>query len=638
MKARALVQKKSMFRLKISPDFSRQKKLFLSESKIPDIELPKCVEDCLESISEVSSDRGDRYFLAGGVGGLWLQAIRPIKTLLVRATLVSALAALGAALSTLAAMRFLSAGESMKTLLALGIVYASMNCLSHFATFQGSRLRTWAGLSVESTLVGLISQKILRLSSFSAAEQSSGNLKILITSDVKNVGQFVDNAVRNLIPAVVAVSIIAPLLVHFSGRAGLCGVLVLVMVLPVSLGLNRIATRFKEKSQAEMDALTSLAGEWVKNIRLIRYLSWDEAFRREVASCLRKFMSVSSAQHVMACLIFGLSISWWMVSTTGVVLASHFFHFPLDLVGFFGSLWLLSYLSGYFTHLPNTIRYYGEASPSIRRISVFLAEPEQRGHLHEGKALPPGSVPSKLAFKRVDFEYPQGGKVIHELSVEIDLGKKIAVIGEFGSGKTTFLKLVCGELPPTKGKISVHFENGEIRDLWSTEAHEIFRRFIAFVPQEPFVSSDLLLNNITLGEGSSEQAMESAYWAELEADIQALPHGIFQEIGESGVNLSGGQRQRLNLARAHFSGRGYLVLDDTLSAVDTKTETLLMERLEDKNSGFVLVSHRTRELTRVAEVMVMKDGAIIERGHPLTLMADPHSHFTRVLKAYEEVV
>src|SRR5678816_4534214 len=124
----------------------------------------------------------------------------------------------------------------------------------------------------------------------------------------------------------------------------------MTLVIPVSVGLNEICSRYQSKSQAELDKLTALAGEWVRNIRLIRYLSWEDAFQRDVSARLRQFMTVSVIQHVLNCLIYGLSISWWMVSATGVVVIARWLNEPLDLAGFFGSLWLLTFMAGYFTH------------------------------------------------------------------------------------------------------------------------------------------------------------------------------------------------------------------------------------------------------------------------------------------------
>ena len=330
-----------------------------------------------------------------------------------------------------------------------------------------------------------------------------------------------------------------------------------------------------------------------------------------------------------------------MISILGVLIISRVFKYPLDLISFFESLWLLTFLAGYFNHLPNTIRLYGKAALSVKRVAKFLSEQEHEEFIQsasiEEEPLSGRVFPKKIIFDQVSFKYPNGKKAIENLSIDMDLSKKIAIIGEVGSGKTTFLKLLCGELAPSEGQIRIEFEGGQCRNLWTRPTYNQYRDSIAYVPQEPFVSNDFLSMNIALTSGHHEsEIIDAAYWAELEADISALPQGISQELGESGVNLSGGQRQRLNLARARFSKRKYLVLDDTLSALDTKTEASLMKRLESQELGFVLVTHRTGELMRVGEVVVMKEGKIVERGQPKILSDNPDSHFTRVLQTYQE--
>jgi ATP-binding cassette subfamily B protein len=313
-------------------------------------------------------------------------------------------------------------------------------------------------------------------------------------------------------------------------------------------------------------------------------------------------------------------------------------NYPLDLGGFFGSLWLLTFMAGYFTHLPNTVRLYGLAAPSMQRIVRLLSESEQSEYLKPGVAISSEALPVRLTFEDIHFQYSKDKPTLHKLSFELNLQRQTAIIGEIGSGKTTLLKLLCGEFPPDSGSIFVHFDNGEIRNFWTRPAYPLLRKHLAYVPQEPFVSSDLFHTNITLSNDTDirdEDIAAAAYWAELEADLSELPHGLFQEIGESGVNLSGGQRQRLNLARAFYSNRTFMVLDDTMSAVDTKTEALLMDRLISRDGGFLLVTHRTGELLRVEDVIVMKGGRIVERGDPKILSQDPESHLTRVLRAYE---
>ena len=619
------------FQLKLAPVFRRQRKALLTQNDVPPTPLPASVEESLSGFHRTESTRGL------GEGRLWRESLRAVRPLFFKAAAISLVSSAGAAAATLAATQILKPAQTLQFMWMTAVLYCGMNVMAHTGTLFSGRLRCWIGLGTEAHLVSLISRKLLRLSSLAAARQSSGNLKTLITSDVRNVGQFLDNATRNLIPALAAILVIAPLLLYFTGLPGLFGLVVMAAVLPISLGLNRISTRYQTKSQGELDNLTSLVGEWVKNVRLVRYLSWDEAFTRDVSGSVRKFMTVSVMQHFMACLIYGLSISWWMVSATGVVLLSWWLDYPLDMIGFFGSLWLLTFLSGYFNHLPNTIRLYSLAGPSIKRIAKLLAEEEQADHLRPGPEVDVQAIPKKVIFDNVSFQYPGGKLAVRNLSIEIPLHDQIAIIGEVGSGKTTFLKLLCGELPPTEGRIVVAFDNGQIHDLWSHSAYPKLREHLAYVPQEPFVSSDLFHMNISLSSVTShEDIVDAAYWAELETDLAAFPEGLSQELGESGINLSGGQRQRLNLARAFFSRRNTMILDDTLSAMDPRTEAALMERLVSRGKGFVLVTHRTGELFRVGEVVVMQEGRVVERGEPQQLASDADSHFTRVLRAYEE--
>lgn len=624
-----------MFRLSFAPTFARQRDALLAQRTVPPVAIPPRVEEQLASIAHGDAARTP----TGAAWPLWRESLRPLQPLLLRSSALALIASACTSVSTLAAMQILRPGQTLGQLWTLSLVFCAMNCAAQVGTYWSGRVRIWISMGIEAHLVGLISRKLLRLSAVAAARQSSGNLKTLITADVRNVGQFVDNAVRNLIPAVVSLAVIGPLVVYFSGRPGFLGLLVMASGIPIALGLNIINARLETRSKDALDRLTTLVGEWVKNIRLIRYLSWDEAFQRDVAHGTRGFLTVSVVQHALACLIYGLSISWWMVSATGVVVLSRVMGDPLDLRGFFGSLWLLTFMAGYFTGIPNTIRLYGNAAPSVRRIARLLVEEEQSDLLHAGEPVAAEATPTHLIFDAVGYQHPDGTMAVRDCSFEMALDRQLAIIGEVGAGKTTVLRLLCGEIPPTSGRILVRFDTGDVRDLWTEPTHERYRQQLAYVPQEPFVSSDLLHRNISLSghalhEHEADLA-EAAYWAELEADLAALPDGLSQEIGEGGVNLSGGQRQRVNLARAFFSQRPYMVLDDTMSAVDVVTEAALMDRLVSRGLGFVLVTHRTGELLRVHDVIVMKQGRIVERGVPRELAADPESHLSRVLRAYE---
>lgn len=615
-----------MFQLKFTPHFRKQREALLSETKVPDVSLVTELAQALDEITSETSTHGKTSSFQ-----LWMKCLRASRPLLTKTFLVASVASIAGTASTLIAVEILKSKNNLSVLLLFAVGYFAMNTLALFASYFNNQLRFWIGLTTETTLVAALSKKLIRLSSESASRQSSGNLKVLITSDVKSISEFLNNFVRNFIPSMIALVVMTPLLIHFSGKAGVIGMLTLSMIIPVSFGFNLINTRLQYKTQSRMDHLASLIGEWVKNIRLVRFLSWENALQSKITAQLRRFMTVAVLQHLIACVVFGLSTTWWMITAASILLFAKVFHYPLDLAGFFGSLWLLTFIAGYFTHIPNTIRLFGLAAPSMKRIAKILSEPEQsESFLPSTSPIPAHVKPVRIIFDQVSFH-----PAIAHLSLEMDLALQIAVLGEVGSGKTTLLKLLCGEVPPTQGSIWIEFSDQQRRNLWEEETYRRFRETLAFVPQQPYVSSDLISTNIALSEAVEEaDLLNSAQMAELSADLKHLPLGILQPIGESGVNLSGGQRQRLNLARAFHSRRPYLVLDDTLSAVDTRTESLIMKQLTQRSSGFILVTHRLNEIMSVNQVIVLKDGQMVERGTPNDLAQNPNSAFTRALNAY----
>jgi len=617
-----------MFQLNFSPRFAKQEKAFLELNQAPALILPGALEEALHQIDS-ETIRENKFSFRH----LWFACLKAGRKIFIKATFSASFASLCGAGSTLIAVNLLKSDTQTNRLLLFAAGYFALNALSQLGNFVTNRLRAELSLTIEATLIALISHKILALSSEVKDQQSSGNLKVLITSDIKNISDFLNNVVRNLIPSLASLAIMAPLLIHFSGNAGWFGLLSLFLILPISIGLNQISIHFQRLSQARMDEHATLASEWVKNIRLVRFLSWDTFFESNLKTVVKRFMRVAVVQHFMACIIFGLSTTWWMISGASVLLFSKWTNSPLAMSGFFGSLWLLTFIAGYFTHLPNTIRIFGIAVPSMQRITTFLNQKEQSEDFDASAASINILNPVLVIFENVSF------RTLKNINVQIRLHQKTAILGEVGSGKTTFLKLLCGEFPPSRGKIWIQFEDGSRSSLWQKEVHQKFRQMLALVPQVPYVSSDLLSSNISLSSNDHNEAdlLSAIQKAQMEEDLSQLEHGLHQMIGESGVNLSGGQKQRLNLARALHAHRSYLVLDDTLSALDHRTEAALMEKLCKEDTGILLVTHRLSEIKRLGYVLVFRDGRLIEEGKPDVLSQKPNSAFTRVLEAYSHV-
>lgn len=625
---------------RFSPRFFSRRREVLGLHAPPPIRLPESVQQCLEDSQAIT-----RFKLKA----LWFECLWRVRGLLVRSAFVASLTALFAVGATFFGMQILTL-DHLDFLYACVIGYSVSSILGQVGVYFNNRIRISMNLSIQAFLVQLISKKLLRLSQRRVSEHSSGNLKVLISSDVDHVAEFLENVVRNLVPSVFSLIIVVPILAYTSGFSGVLAVLIMVAYLPISLFLNGVGGYFQNKSQYALDSLATLLSEWVKNVRLVRALSWGDSFEKDTSNRVRTFLKFASFQHVMACIIFGLSVSWWMVAIGGVFLYSHFSSTPLALQSFFASLWLVTFLSGYFIHLSHTIRLWSSAGPSMRRISHLLVDEEQADLFESRPISAPGEASNRsieeeaisVVFDGVSFTYGSrkdpDSFALKGLSLEIPLDLKTAIVGSIGCGKSTLVKLLAGELKPTTGRVMLRYPSGKVRSLWNQEVHESFRQRLAIVPQVPYVSSTTLGRNIGLhlGVECAEEGLllEAAHLAEMEEDLEKFPDGIHEMIGESGLNLSGGQRQRLNIARAYFSKRDFLILDDSLSAVDKSTERKLVQSLEDRSGGFLLITHRTDSIAKMDRVVVMEEGHVIEFGHPKEIFEIKDSRLNQILSAY----
>ncbi|PAV29846.1 multidrug ABC transporter permease/ATP-binding protein [Virgibacillus profundi] len=226
---------------------------------------------------------------------------------------------------------------------------------------------------------------------------------------------------------------------------------------------------------------------------------------------------------------------------------------------------------------------------------------------------------NSIHFNDVSFSYPATEiKQLSGISLKVTRGQTIGIVGKTGAGKTTLFKLMLRQYPGLIGKIT-------ISDVDITEiSMEQIRSWIGYVPQDQIMFSKTIRENIQFGKGDATdkeiyRVMELAHFLE---DIKQLPKGLDTQVGESGVTLSGGQKQRVALARAFIKDPEILILDDSMSAVDGKTEAKIIEHLktERKNKTTFIAAHRMSAVTHADHIIVLEDGKIIEEGTHEQLM------------------
>jgi ATP-binding cassette subfamily B protein len=272
------------------------------------------------------------------------------------------------------------------------------------------------------------------------------------------------------------------------------------------------------------------------------------------------------------------------------------------------------------------------------RPTAELAEPGVP-HVERARARHRLGAPGagEIEFRRLTFSYEGRSAVLRDVSFRVPEGGLVAVVGPTGSGKSTLGVLLCRLFEPPRGAV---FVGGmDVRDL----PVEVLRRSVGYVPQEAFLFSRSLRDNVLLGdEGTGDERLRAAAEAAgLLADIESFPQGWATVVGERGLTLSGGQRQRTALARALAGNPPYLVLDDVLASVDAAKEWEILRLLRDAVSGrtTLLMTHRLRAAQEADWVVVLEDGRVVEDGRHGDLLArgDLYARLWRVQQLEDEL-
>lgn len=253
------------------------------------------------------------------------------------------------------------------------------------------------------------------------------------------------------------------------------------------------------------------------------------------------------------------------------------------------------------------INLFQRGTASMRRLSEIwdIQPPVDDGvrHVEEG--------PVSLEIRDLTFGYGER-PVLRDVSLQVRAGETIGIVGRTGSGKSTLLGLLTGMWAPPPGTVVV--AGSFIEDL----SRHTLRELVGMVPQETFLFSDSLAENIRFGRADAvdEEVRRAADLAGLETDLATFPNGLDTVIGERGITLSGGQKQRTAIARAIVRNPRLLILDDSLSAVDTATEERILDSIERLREGrtVIIVSHRVSTVKTADRIYVLGDGRIVEQG------------------------
>lgn len=447
---------------------------------------------------------------------------------------------------------------------------------------------------------------------------NTGDIMNRISEDVSKVRMYLGPAIMYSVNLVTLFCIVIPIM--FSVNATLTWYsLIPLPFLSVSIYfVNNLINKRSEEIQQSQSQLSTLVQEAFSGIRVLKSFVREEDslqnFTKETNNYKFRALKLTFIQALFFPLIMGMvGLSVILVVYIGGVEVMNGAISAGNIAEFIIYVNLLTWPVTSVGWVTSIIQ---RAAASQKRINEFL---ETKTEIVSDKDLEK-EITGEIQFEKVSFTYPDSGiKALKEVSFSVKQGETLAVIGTTGSGKSTIANLITRMYDPTAGNITV--DGVPIADY----KVENLRSQIGYVPQDVFLFSDSIRNNITFGSSglSEEQMLKASKDADLHSNIIEFPKGYDTELGERGITLSGGQKQRVSIARAIARNPKIMILDDALSAVDTKTENAILNALkkimEDRTS--VIISHRVSSAKLANYIIVLDDGKIVEQGTEKELLA-----------------
>lgn len=452
---------------------------------------------------------------------------------------------------------------------------------------------------------------LLRLSLSYFHQTPTGDLISRATNDMNAVRMFLGFGVRMLFGAVLGLTLSMLVMCWIDWKLAIFAVVPMpVMALVMSRLAGRVHHGFRSV-QEQFSRISAHVQENLSGIRVVKAFAQGRAEMDAFDELSRDYLVKNRVLIRIQSLLFPLSllISGASLAVILWVGGAHVIEGRLTLGDFVAFNAYLTKLIFPMITLGWMIDRYQRGLASMKRIEDILATtPEIQDSAHVRAV---GSLRGEIEFRNLSFSY-NGVPVLKNIDLHIPRGSTLALVGRVGSGKTTLVQLIPRLLQATRGAVLIDGIPVDEIPLAT------LRSSIGFVPQDTFLFSDSLRENICLGRDRATEA--DVLWASdvagLSSDLSNFPQGIETVIGERGVTLSGGQKQRTALARAVIRRPEILILDDALASVDTQTEEMILNRLHEVMAArtTILIAHRISTVQDADQIVVLDEGVISERG------------------------
>ncbi|KAK4787178.1 hypothetical protein SAY86_011011 [Trapa natans] len=503
-------------------------------------------------------------------------------------------------------------------MLAVALFFSkNLESLSQRQWYFRSRL---IGIKVRSLLSALIYKKQLRLSNSSRLIHSGSEIMNYVTVDAYRIGEF-PFWFHQTWTTVLQLCIALVILFRAVGPATIASLLVIILTVLCNTPLAKLQHKFQSKLMVSQDERLKATSEALVNMKVLKLYAWEIHFKsviERLRSVEEKWLSAVQLRKAYNTFLFWSSPVLVSTATFGTC---YFLNVPLYASNVFTFVATLRLVQDPIRSIPDVIGIVIQAKVSFARIVEFLEAPElQSEKVRRKSSLKHGGHIVQINTADFSWEEKSQPPTLRNINLNVRPAEKVAICGEVGSGKSTILAAILGEVPNTQGTIQVHGR-------------------IAYVSQSAWIQTGTIQENILFGSPmDSQRYQQTLESCSLVKDFELLPYGDLTEIGERGVNLSGGQKQRIQLARALYQDADIYLLDDPFSAVDAHTATSLfnnyiMGALSSKT--VLLVTHQVDFLPTFDYVLLMSDGKILQAA-PFQHLLASSTEFQDLVHAHKE--
>ncbi|XP_032738350.1 canalicular multispecific organic anion transporter 1 [Lontra canadensis] len=474
------------------------------------------------------------------------------------------------------------------------------------------------GITVRTTIMASTYKKALTLSNQARKQYTVGETVNLMSVDAQKLMD-VTSYLHLLWSNVLQITLSIYFLWAELGPSVLAGVGVMILLIPVNGILASKSRAVQVKNMKNKDKRLKIMNEILSGMKILKYFAWEPSFKNQVHGLrkkeLKNLLTFGQMQSVMVFLLYLTPVLVSVITFSVYTLVDS--NNILDAEKAFTSLTLFNILRFPLSMFPMVISSILQASVSRDRLEKYLGGDD----LDTSAICRDCNFDKAVQFSEASFTWDQDSEAtIQDVNLDIMPGQLVAVVGTVGSGKSSLMSAMLGEMENVHGHVTI-------------------KGTIAYVPQQSWIQNGTIKDNILFGSEFDEKRYQQILEAcALLQDLEVLPGGDLAEIGEKGINLSGGQKQRISLARATYQNSDIYVLDDPLSAVDAHVGKHIFNKVLGPNGLLkgktrLLVTHSVHFLPQVDEIVVLGHGTILEKGSYSSLLAKKGS-FAKILKTF----